>query len=96
MVTTKCELNFGYVGHRIRGSMGNGSSANITENSFNFATAQVPVCGTAFSSVAIIPSVTGPGGNYCVGQLYDITVIPSGGTLTSNVGDPINLSATYQ
>jgi alpha-tubulin suppressor-like RCC1 family protein len=91
MVTTKCELNFGYVGHRIRGSMGNGSSANITENSFNFATAQVPVCGTAFSSVAIIPSVTGPGGNYCVGQLYDITVIPSGGTLTSNVGDPINL-----
>src|SRR5690554_32113 len=45
MLTMQCTENFGYVGHRIRGSMGNGSNSTSTESQFTFATAAVQICG---------------------------------------------------
>lgn len=45
MVVKQCDPNFGYVGHRIHGSMGNGSGSSNTENSYTYATAPVQICG---------------------------------------------------
>ncbi|MBK1896353.1 RCC1 domain-containing protein [Chryseobacterium paridis] len=46
MVIKQCSQNFGYVGHRVNGSMGNGSSANTTENEYTFFTAKINLCGS--------------------------------------------------
>ncbi|WP_428143234.1 GEVED domain-containing protein [Chryseobacterium joostei] len=45
MVIKECVANFGYAGHRIHGSMGDGSAANVTDNIFHFGTSAVQVCG---------------------------------------------------
>jgi len=42
----QCSTKFGYVGHRIRGSMADGTSSNGTENNYNFSdTAALSICG---------------------------------------------------
>lgn len=42
----ECTASFGYVGHRIRGSMGDGSADNETEDTYNYTeTAKLQVCG---------------------------------------------------
>ena len=56
MITMKCTENFGYVGHRIRGSMGNGSGADANEQSFTFATAAVQICGA--ETIPIVNKIT--------------------------------------
>src|SRR5690554_5082894 len=81
MITMKCIENFGYVGHRIRGSMGNGDGATATEAAITFATASVQICGAE-----TIPNVTkvtvnmNSDGTTC--EDGTITLIPdiSGGT----------------
>ena len=48
MVVKKCTFKFGYVGHRINGSMADGSSTNAYEENYNFAqTAPLNLCGAA-------------------------------------------------
>lgn len=48
MVIKKCTYRFGYVGHRINGSMADGSSTNAYEEDYNFAnTAPLNLCGAA-------------------------------------------------
>jgi alpha-tubulin suppressor-like RCC1 family protein len=44
MYVKKCEVNFGYVGHRINGSMGNGDPGTAVETSVTYATANVAIC----------------------------------------------------
>jgi uncharacterized repeat protein (TIGR01451 family)/gliding motility-associated-like protein len=56
MITMKCTENFGYVGHRVRGSMGNGSGADANEQSFTFATAAVQICGA--ETIPIVHKIT--------------------------------------
>lgn len=59
---------YGYVGHRINGSMGDGVSASATENQYNFAnTPEIDLCGAPTGSctnpgvfdAAGLPSTTG-------------------------------------
>lgn len=45
LVIKQCSQNFGYVGHRVNGSMGNGSSADNNENTYTFSTAKINLCG---------------------------------------------------
>jgi len=81
----KCdEANFGYVGHRTEGSMGNGSAADINEPVYTFNTASVPICGTNLPYFdAYQPgSIRATGGQLCVGTVYNVVAEPSGGTVT--------------
>ncbi|MCV9931138.1 DUF11 domain-containing protein, partial [Flavobacterium sp. LS1R47] len=83
MIVRKCDLKFGYAGHRIRGSMGDGTNASTTEAAYNFATAAVQICGV--ESIPVIqPASTGggPNSNYCVGSSVVLEPSPAGGTLT--------------
>ncbi|MEZ4979151.1 MAG: Ig-like domain-containing protein, partial [Chitinophagales bacterium] len=90
MVTRKCSVNFGYVGHRVRGSMGNGSAANVHESTYTFATAAVPICGTSSGEVDLTPNITGANGLLCVGRTYNVVTSIPGGTLTAT--GPVTLS----
>ncbi|MBC7641700.1 MAG: hypothetical protein H7174_05085, partial [Flavobacterium sp.] len=61
----QCDNRYGYVGHKINGSMGNGVSVGATTQTYDFVTPPViNVCGTAYT-VPII-SVVGP--TICLGQ----------------------------
>ncbi len=42
----KCSQNFGYVGHRTNGSMGDGTATNSNPTSFTYSTSVLIVCGT--------------------------------------------------
>ncbi|MEY3501252.1 MAG: hypothetical protein RL308_2925, partial [Bacteroidota bacterium] len=93
MVSKQCQDNFGYVGHRIRGSMGDGSSTTTTEASFTFATAVVYVCGASTLDLQLTGSiVTGTNGKYCNGTSATLIPSPAGGTL-SLVSGPATLSS---
>lgn len=83
MITKKCEDYFGYAGHRIRGSMGDGTNNTTNEIAYSFATAVVYICGatTVNVTVAGTPSL-GPNGLYCNYSTIDITANPSGGTFS--------------
>ncbi|HRD07907.1 MAG TPA: hypothetical protein PK037_10090, partial [Saprospiraceae bacterium] len=88
----KCELNFGYVGHRINGSMGNGSGANATETSVTYATANVAICAAdAIPKIILSITPSGSGGSYCTTQTATVTASPPGGTLSVFSG-PATLS----
>ncbi|WP_347049271.1 Ig-like domain-containing protein [Flavobacterium olei] len=83
MIVKNCQTKFGYVGHRISGSMGDGNSTSATEKSYTFATANVQICG-AESNPAIQPISTGGGPNskYCVDDPVLLNPTPTGGTLS--------------
>ncbi|SFH76594.1 DUF7507 domain-containing protein [Parapedobacter indicus] len=81
MVVKMCEVKFGYVGHRVDGSMGDGTSGDTNETAFTFETAEVQICGAA--SVPTIDAVEigggtfyfGPNDRYCNGS--SIVLLPS-------------------
>lgn len=86
MLIKKCEGNFGYVGHRIAGSMGNGSNANVNETEFTFSTAAVQICGAMsapeinINSPSITGGTTGSDGWICKGSSIALVLAPEGGT----------------
>ena len=81
MLAKKCEDYFGYVGHRIRGSMGDGTNNTTNESVYTFATAVVYICGATNVEVSISGTpVISASGNYCNGSTIDITASPAGGT----------------
>lgn len=52
MVIKQCSKRYGYVGHKVYGSMGDGSTTDTTVNTFNFAqTAEITLCGSPTSPV---------------------------------------------
>ena len=83
MLVKSCEAKFGYVGHRISGSMGDGTNNTTNETSYTFATADVQICG-AESNPAIQPISTGggPDSKYCVDDPVILNPTPAGGTLS--------------
>ncbi|URM36159.1 Ig-like domain-containing protein [Flavobacterium anhuiense] len=83
MLVKSCETKFGYVGHRISGSMGDGTNNTTNETSYTFATANVQICG-AESNPTIQPVSTGggPDSKYCVDDPVLLNPTPAGGTLT--------------
>lgn len=63
MVIKKCTFKFGYVGHRVNGSMGDGTTVDAYENDYNFAnTPPLNLCGAAtvpaVVDLKICPSTT--------------------------------------
>lgn len=91
MVVKDCEAKFGYVGHRINGSMGNGAAAEAYVSTYSFATTSLNICGASSGSATI--AATGP---FSTGQTYPLILSPAGGTLTLLSGnatlDPVNLT----
>ncbi len=91
MVVKDCEAKFGYVGHRINGSMGNGAAAEAYVSTYSFATTSLNICGASTGSATI--AATGP---FSTGQTYPLILSPAGGTLTLLSGnatlDPVNLT----
>ncbi|HOS85048.1 MAG TPA: hypothetical protein PK199_09050, partial [Bacteroidales bacterium] len=91
MVVRNCDPNFGYVGHRIRGSMGDGTPASTTETIYTFATAPMQICGA--ESLPIIQPVGLATGStpstYCVGSYELLDTSPPGGTLSIQSGPGI-------
>ena len=82
MVIRKCDPNFGYVGHRVNGSMADGVDASAQETTYNFAgTATLNICG-APSGAANLPQPPPQGTNYTTGEVYVLSPTPAGGTLT--------------
>ncbi len=46
MIVRECTFKYGYLGHRVHGSMGDGTSTNTNESTFNFSnTAVINLCG---------------------------------------------------
>ncbi|WP_433810950.1 Ig-like domain-containing protein [Flavobacterium johnsoniae] len=83
MIVKNCEGNFGYSGHRVRGSMGNGSDANATESQYTFATAPVQICGVeSLPTINTTSIADGPNSKYCVGGPIRLNLSPSGGVLS--------------
>lgn len=81
MFTEKCHENFGYVGHRIYGSMGNGSTVNTYESVINYNTAYVPICG-AMNTPVIGVWVINSSGDVCSGATILLDPSPAGGALS--------------
>lgn len=79
MALKLCESNFGYVGHRVNGSMGDNSDADNTDNIFHFTTNAVQVCGAQTIDATINSSYNGP---YWVGNSLQLTGTPTGGSFS--------------
>ncbi|HRO74922.1 MAG TPA: Ig-like domain-containing protein, partial [Crocinitomicaceae bacterium] len=84
MLIKKCESYFGYVGHRIAGSMGDGTNNTSTPFNYTFATSTVFICGATSVSLDLVANaaVTGLNGLYCNGETIRLEVSPSPGTLS--------------
>lgn len=53
----RCTAKYGYVGHRVRGSIGDGSEVNETIPSYDFTTPPaIAVCGAQYSQPTIVTS----------------------------------------
>ena len=71
---------YGYVGHRIDGSMGDGSSSNETQQSFDFVTPPiVSVCGTICSQ----PTLTTNSSTICPGANAVFTISGTPGDIVT-------------
>ncbi len=94
MLAKKCQDFFGYVGHRVRGSMGDGTTNTTNENVYTFATAIVYICGASTIDVGVSGTPTfGPTGLYCNGSSTNLLPSPSGGVLSISSG-PATLAGT--
>lgn len=83
MIVKNCEGNFGYAGHRVRGSMGNGSNDNAAEAVYTFATAPVQICGVeSLPAINTVSAGQGPNSKYCVNEPVTLNLTPAGGTLS--------------
>jgi hypothetical protein len=77
MIVNECNPNFGYVGHRIKGSMGNGSNLSVTETTYTFATAPADICGAA-----VVSFTASPASGYTTASVVTLTGNPVGGTFS--------------
>ncbi|UUV22321.1 GEVED domain-containing protein [Paenimyroides aestuarii] len=91
MITEQCQTNFGYVGHRIDGSMGAGGGTDTDETSFTFNTAYVPICASSVPNITLEPQIKGSTGKFCVNVEFDLVAIPTGGTVTASTG-PVTIT----
>ncbi|WP_300601876.1 hypothetical protein [Niabella sp.] len=79
MVVKKCSGRYGYVGHRVHGSMADGSDANENETTYNFsATAVMDICGASSGATTLFP----PQGTVHIGDQIQLEYTPAGGNFT--------------
>lgn len=81
MFTEKCRKNYGYVGHRVYGSMGDGTSDNEYESEITYNTAYVPICG-AMGTPQIGVWIINPGGDVCSAANILLDPSPTGGAFS--------------
>lgn len=98
MVIKQCESHFGYVGHRINGSMGNGSATNTTESSYTYATAPVDICGAGTKpNLKIKPKIDfgSSGSDNCYETEYVLTNAIKGAkyVVLSDTGNVVDLDS---
>jgi alpha-tubulin suppressor-like RCC1 family protein len=92
MVIKECASSFGYVGHRINGSMANGTASDGQENTYTFNTSTVDICGA--QAINIIPNGgTQNAGSYCIDGPPTLSASPSGGTWVVASG-PATITST--
>lgn len=77
MILKECSSTFGYVGHRVNGSMGDNASSSSYDDVFHFNTNAIQVCGGQTVNAILESSVNGP---YCIGNSVQLIGTPSGGT----------------
>lgn len=95
LISKECEANFGYVGHYVRGSMGDGrgGGTSSTESSFTFETSSIQICGFTTSDASIGVSVNAT--QFCRQAPVILYPNPSGGTFSITSGSSIaTLSGT--
>lgn len=52
MIVRECSMRYGYIGHRVNGSMGDATDASVFESKFNFdTTAEINLCGAPTAPV---------------------------------------------
>ncbi len=88
----QCNSKYGYVGHRINGSMGEGTNAGVTTQNYDFSTPPViNVCGAAF----VAPTVALNSANICNGEngIFTITGL-SGQIVTYNLNNGTSQNIT--
>lgn len=100
MITMNCVPNYGYVGHQINGSVGNGITSETFINSFIFNnTANIQICGaTTVPEINIVSNPTkSDNGNICTSSNVYLEGYPSGGTLSviSGPGNIVNNELTF-
>ena len=81
LVIQKCQSKFGYVGHRVAGSMGDGIATDVAQTTYTFATSDVKVCGVdtgTFTATAANNS----SGTYCTTEKPQLSGTPSGGVFS--------------
>ncbi|MGG7665527.1 T9SS type A sorting domain-containing protein [Dyadobacter sp. BHUBP1] len=77
MMLRECEDDFGYIGHRIHGSMGDNIDTDVTDNTVHFRTSAVQVCGAVTTDASLTVASPGP---YLSGSSVTFVGAPSGGT----------------
>ncbi len=88
MISVQCKDKFGYVGHKVRGSMGDGTNNEGSQASWTFSTAYVQACGV--TTVPVIDVQGEPAqseGKLCNNQTILSSGTPSGGTFSVSSGD---------
>jgi len=92
LIVAPCRENFGYVGHRRNGSMGNGDGSNVTETQFTFATAPIQLCGApGLPQITVAsPPYLGVGGSYCAFSSVELIFSPPNGNIS--ISGPATLS----
>ncbi|MCD2421578.1 hypothetical protein LQ567_02315 [Niabella pedocola] len=89
MVVKKCSGRYGYVGHRINGSMADGTSNDQDEATYNFsATAVMDICGASSGATTLFP----PQGSLHIGDQIQLVFTPAGGTFS--VTGPATITQT--
>lgn len=77
MILRECNNTFGYVGHRVNGSMGDNAIVDAYDPVYHFNTNAVKVCGSQTVDATLDVSYYGP---YCIGNNIQLIGNPSGGT----------------
>ncbi|WP_118976761.1 SdrD B-like domain-containing protein [Taibaiella koreensis] len=90
MILRECASTFGYVGHRVDGSMGDNASASAYDPIYHFNTNAVQVCGAPTSTAGLDASLNGP----CyTGGAIQLIGTPAGGTYAiDNAGSTASAS----
>ncbi|WP_300602336.1 hypothetical protein [Niabella sp.] len=90
LVLNQCQANFGYVGHKVSGSMGDGTSVSAVQVNYSYATNGLKVCGAQQTNLPEINLANAPSvnsnGEYCRGTSVKLLPSPAGGTLAIKSG----------
>jgi len=89
IIIKQCSGQYGYVGHRINGSMGNSTGSNAQESVYNFSQTSVLNLCSASSGAAVLFPISKP---VVVGQPVQLYFAQAGGSFTVTGPGSVNAS----